>query len=112
MWFSHGGKRLRAPRPLSGWETAAMRIGPHDLDQEVLVVAEIGNNHEGSYDRAERMIAAAAEAGVGAVKFQVIVPDRLVSVSQAERIRQLSRFQLNPAQFERLAEVARQQGVL
>ena len=24
-----------------------MRIGPVDLDHEVLVVAEIGNNHEG-----------------------------------------------------------------
>ena len=89
-----------------------MKIGPHDLDHEVLVVAEIGNNHEGSYERAERMIARAAEAGAGAVKFQVIVPDRLVSISQTERIRQLSRFQLSFAQFERLAEVAWRHNVL
>jgi N,N'-diacetyllegionaminate synthase len=89
-----------------------MKIGPCDLKQEVLVVAEIGNNHEGSYERAERMIARAAEAGAGAVKVQVIVPDRLVSVSQAERIRQLSRFQLSQVQFEQLAEVARRHNVL
>jgi N,N'-diacetyllegionaminate synthase len=89
-----------------------MNIGPYDLDQQVLVVAEIGNNHEGSYELAERMVARAAEAGAGAVKVQVIVPDRLVSVSQVERIRQLSRFQLSPAQFERLAEVAQRHSVL
>jgi N-acetylneuraminate synthase/N,N'-diacetyllegionaminate synthase len=89
-----------------------MKIGPHDLDQQVLVVAEIGNNHEGNYERAERMVARAAEAGAGAVKFQVIVPDRLVSGSQSERIRQLTRFQLSPAQFERLAEVARRHNLL
>jgi N-acetylneuraminate synthase/N,N'-diacetyllegionaminate synthase len=89
-----------------------MKIGPHDLDHEVLVVAEIGNNHEGSCERAERMIARAAEAGAGAVKFQVIIPERLVSVSQTERIRQLSRFQLSYAQFEQLADVARRHNVL
>lgn len=89
-----------------------MKIGSYDLDQEVLVVAEIGNNHEGDLELAKRMVARAAEAGAGAVKFQVIVPDRLVSASQTERIRQLSRFQLGTAQFEQLAEVARQQNVL
>jgi N-acetylneuraminate synthase/N,N'-diacetyllegionaminate synthase len=89
-----------------------MRIGPYDLDRDVLVVAEIGNNHEGSLELAERVIGRAAEAGAGAVKFQVIVPDRLVSVAQADRVRQLSRFQLSYGQFERLAEVARRHNVL
>ena len=30
-----------------------MRIGEHDLDRRVFVIAEIGNNHEGSYALAE-----------------------------------------------------------
>jgi N-acetylneuraminate synthase/N,N'-diacetyllegionaminate synthase len=89
-----------------------MKVGAFDLDQEVLVVAEIGNNHEGDCELAQRMVARAAEAGAQAVKFQVIVPDRLVSASQTERVRQLSRFQLSTAQFERLAETARQHNVL
>jgi N-acetylneuraminate synthase/N,N'-diacetyllegionaminate synthase len=89
-----------------------MKIGPHDLEQEVLVVAEIGNNHEGDFELAKRMIARATEAGAQAVKFQVIVPDRLVSASQTERIRQLSRFQLSSTEFEQLAEAAREQKVL
>jgi len=89
-----------------------MKIGNIDLDHEVLVVAEIGNNHEGSYTLAEELIGLAAEAGVGAVKFQTIIPAELVSSDQTERIKQLERFSLGYEQFERLAEVARREGVL
>jgi len=43
------------------------RVGP---DSETFVVAEAGLNHDGDYDRAERLVDAAAEAGADAVKFQ------------------------------------------
>lgn len=89
-----------------------MKIADFDLDQEVLVVAEIGNNHEGSYTLAEEMIGLAAQAGVGAVKFQTIVPDKLVSSTQTARIQQLQKFQLSYPQFEKLSQVARQEGLL
>lgn len=88
-----------------------MRIGPHDLDERVFIIAEIGNNHEGSFDRAEEMIGRAKEAGADAVKFQTIVPERLVSVSEEARIAQLRRFQFSYAQFEDLAARARREGV-
>jgi N-acetylneuraminate synthase/N,N'-diacetyllegionaminate synthase len=78
-----------------------MKIANIDLDKEILVIAEIGNNHEGSYSLAEEMIGLAAQAGVGAVKFQTIVPDRLVSATQTARIQQLQKFQFSYAQFER-----------
>lgn len=89
-----------------------MRIGPLDTADKVLIIAEIGNNHEGDFHRAVEMIHAAAEAGADAVKFQTIVPEKLVSALQTERIRQLKRFQLSRREFERLAEVARGKGVL
>lgn len=88
-----------------------MKIGPHDLDQTVLVIAEVGNNHEGSYSRAEEMIGRAKEAGAGAVKFQTIVPDKLVAASETARIAQLTRFQFSYAQFETLAATARREGI-
>jgi N,N'-diacetyllegionaminate synthase len=47
-------------------------VGP---GEPALVVAEIGNNHDGSLRQAERLIDAAAEAGVGAVKFQTHIAD-------------------------------------
>lgn len=89
-----------------------MRIGKIDTSERVMVVAEIGNNHEGDYSLAEKMIGAAAEAGVDAVKFQTIVPERLVSPAKRERVEQLRRFQLSYDEFDRLSEVAHKAGVL
>ena len=89
-----------------------MKIGPVDLDREVLVVAEIGNNHEGNMAVAEELIGRAAEAGAQAVKFQTIVPEKLVGPDQVARIAQLRRFALSPEQHARLEEVAAEAGVM
>ncbi|HPD29436.1 MAG TPA: N-acetylneuraminate synthase family protein [Phycisphaerae bacterium] len=89
-----------------------MRIGELDLNQRVMVAAEIGNNHEGSYSLAQEMILRAAQAGVDAVKFQTIVPERLVSPGEEKRLAMLRRFQLSYEQFARLQEVATNAGVL
>lgn len=89
-----------------------MKIGNWDLNQDVLIIAEIGNNHEGSYALAEEMIGLAAQAGAGAVKFQTIIPDRLVSPSQKDRIQQLERFRLSYDEFQKLRKVAERENVL
>lgn len=89
-----------------------MKIGSVDLDHDVLVVAEIGNNHEGDVALAERLIGLAAEAGAQAVKFQTIVPERLVGPDQTARLAQLRRFALSPADHARLAAVAARAGVM
>ena len=89
-----------------------MKIENFDLDKDILTIAEIGNNHEGSYVLAEEMIGLAANAGAGAVKFQTIIPDKLVSINKKDRIQQLERFRLSYNDFERLSKVARMEGVL
>src|SRR5258708_33473767 len=89
-----------------------MKIGPIDLASDVLVVAEIGNNHEGDVGLAEELVCRAAAAGAQAVKFQTIRPELLVSSADAARLAQLRRFALREADFERLADVARRQGVM
>lgn len=89
-----------------------MRIAKHDTAERVFIIAEVGNNHEGDFGRAREMVAAAAQAGADAVKFQTIDPPRLVSAQQTERIAQLSRFKLSHDQFASLAEEARARGIL
>ena len=89
-----------------------MRIGPIDLQKEILIIAEIGNNHEGSLAAAEEMIGLAAKAGAGAVKFQTIVPEKLISANEKQRIEQLRRFQLSYADFEKLSRAAACEKVL
>jgi N,N'-diacetyllegionaminate synthase len=51
---------------------AGRELGP---GKPALVVAEIGNNHDGSIRQAERLIEAAAEAGADAVKFQTHIAE-------------------------------------
>ena len=57
---------------MSGFAIAGRRIGP---DEPPFVIAEIGINHEGSVDKALRMIDDAAAAGCECVKFQSHVID-------------------------------------
>lgn len=89
-----------------------MKIGAFDLDRDVLVVAEIGNNHEGNYGLAEDLIGKAAEAGAGAVKFQTYRTEHYVSARDAERFARLKGFELTYDQFERLSRRARDAGLL
>ncbi len=89
-----------------------MKIANFDLNKDILLVAEMGNNHEGSYALAEEMIGLAAKSGAGAVKFQTIIPEKLVSSLQKERIEQLKRFQLTYDEFEKLSNVAKKENVL
>ncbi|WP_045213616.1 N-acetylneuraminate synthase family protein, partial [Desulfonatronovibrio magnus] len=89
-----------------------MKIGNFDTSEKVFIIAEIGNNHEGDFELAKRMIQLAAEAGADAVKFQTIVPERLASCADQNRIAQLKKFQLSYAQFEELVRQVRQAGVV
>lgn len=89
-----------------------MRIGGHETDDAVCIIAEIGNNHEGDLDRAKRMVAAAAAAGVDAVKFQTLRPEGLVRPQDEARFATLKRFELTFRDFEALAATARDVGTM
>ncbi len=56
-----------------------VQIGSHILgaNRPPLIVAELSGNHNGSLDRALRIIDAAADAGAHAVKFQTYTPDTM-----------------------------------
>ena len=58
------------------------------------IVAEIGNNHEGSIKNAIRLIKAAKNAGASAVKFQIFEANKLSSPKDKKRISQLKKFVL------------------
>ena len=89
-----------------------MKIGSFDTDRAVLVVAEIGNNHEGSFELAAQMVREAARCGVRAVKFQTVRAAQLVRRSEADRFARLTRFELSQRQFAELSELAHELGLL
>jgi N-acetylneuraminate synthase/N,N'-diacetyllegionaminate synthase len=88
-----------------------MQIGDHDLNKRVMIIAEAGNNHEGNFARAEEMIARALEAGADAIKFQTIVPEKLVAANEIDRLALLNRFRLDAEQFVKLAEASKKAGI-
>jgi len=89
-----------------------MKVGSFDTDRNVLVVAEIGNNHEGDFKLAREMVRRAARCGVGAVKFQTVRAGQLVRRSEAARFERLTRFELSEEQFGALSALAHELGLL
>lgn len=88
-----------------------MRIGSADTSQRVIVVAEVGNNHEGDPALAEELVRLAARAGADVVKFQAFNPDHYETARHGDRLARLRRFQLSHATFERLAAIAAEVGL-
>jgi N,N'-diacetyllegionaminate synthase len=89
-----------------------MKILNHDTSKKTLIVAEIGNNHEGNFSLAEEMLGLAAEAGADAVKFQTCIPELFVSPQDTARMARMKQFQLSFNQFESLSILAKKLGVL
>ena len=89
-----------------------MKIAHHDCAKKVFVIAEVGNNHEGNFSLAEDLIGLAARAGADAVKFQTIIPEKLVAASEKERIQVLKQFQFSYDQFKKLSQTAKKENIL
>jgi len=66
-----------------------MRIGQHDTDDSVFVIAEVGINHNGDLHTAMAIQEAAVGAGANAVKYQVGDPTLYVSRTRWNDPRQL-----------------------
>jgi sialic acid synthase SpsE len=77
------------------------------------VVAEVGNNHEGSFANAKKLIEEAAKTGVDAVKFQAYNVDKFISKNvDKERYNRLKGFQLSKDQFAKLRIIAKKNGLI
>tara|TARA_X000000950_G_scaffold288388_1_gene404906 strand:- start:50825 stop:51847 length:1023 start_codon:yes stop_codon:yes gene_type:complete len=83
-----------------------------NLNKKVFIVAEIGNNHEGSISNAKKMIDLAKDAGADCVKFQTIKPNELIKKSDKARINQLKKFELKKKDFFELYDYAKKKEIL
>ena len=70
------------------------------------IIAEAGNNHEGSFINAKKLITQAAKAKVDAVKFQTFITDDFINNNDKKRFKRFKKFQLSQNQFIKLAKHA------
>ncbi|MDR1586140.1 MAG: N-acetylneuraminate synthase family protein [Treponema sp.] len=89
--------------------------------KDPLIIAELGSSHNGDPVRAREMIAAAAEAGAGCVKFQVVYADEILHPNTGEvplpggKIRLYDRFrqlEAPPQFYAEMKEYAESLGLL
>ncbi len=81
------------------------------LDDVPIVIAEIGNNHGGSLELAKRMVVAAVEAGTPYVKFQTMIPERLLARDHPA-FEEFSREALSFDAFRELHRFCQEQGAV
>lgn len=83
-----------------------MKLCGINLDKEVFVIAEIGNNHEGDFHLAIEMMRQAAKTGAHAVKFQTFQTDNFISCKNTERYEQLASYEFSNEQWKFLKSEA------
>ena len=89
---------------------------------KTFIISEIGNNHNGSFDRAIEMIDDSIEVGVDCVKFQMRHIEEVYRRSSLEKdgedlgteyvIDLLKRFELTLDEHKKVAEYCKQKGIL
>ena len=89
-----------------------MNICKHNIKNKVLIVAEIGNNHEGNLKLAKKLIKEAYKAGADAVKFQTFITEEYISQKDEERFNRIKSFQLSFQEFKILKNYADSIGMI
>ena len=74
--------------------------------KKIYIIAEIGNNHEGSVVTAKNLIKSAYRSGVDAVKFQTYITEEYVTKSNPS-FKRLKKFELRPEDFIELYSYAK-----
>ncbi len=78
-----------------------------------LLIAEIGGNHEGDFNKAKKLLKLAIESGVDCVKFQIYSAESLVSkIEDPNRYSHFKKFELTKDEHIELATICKNNGVL
>ena len=84
-----------------------MKLKSTDLNKKVLIIAEVGNNHEGNFNRAKKLLIEAKKSGADLVKFQSINPSEFVREKDKKRFLQLKKFQFSEKKIKDLYKIAK-----
>jgi len=104
--------------------TAIFSIGKHNITQDgkTFIIAEVGNNHNGSVDEAKKLVDSAILSGADAVKFQLRDMSTLYAVDQGSKdpsadlgvqyvLDLLERYQLNHTDLKLVRDYCSEKGI-
>ena len=83
-----------------------MKLKNFNLKKKVFIIAEVGNNHEGNFKIAKKLVNLAAKAGADAIKFQTFKTENFIRKKDVKRFKQLKKFELSYDQFKSLKKLA------
>ena len=83
-----------------------MKLKNFNLKKKVFIIAEAGNNHEGNFNVAKKLVNLAANAGADAIKFQTFKTENFIRKKDVKRFKQLKKFELSFEQFKSLKKLA------
>ena len=83
-----------------------MKLKNFNLKKKVFIIAEVGNNHEGNFSIAKKLVRLAAKAGADAIKFQTFKTENFIRKKDIKRFKQLKKFELSYEQFKSLKKLA------
>lgn len=86
-------------------------IEEHLKSKATFIIAEVGNNHEGDFALAKELVAAAAESGADAIKFQTLKPEYIAAGDQ-ERHARYQKFSLTHENLAELKTLSEKQGLV
>ena len=79
--------------------------------KKIFFIAEIGNNHEGSFKNAIKLIDQAKKSGADAVKFQTFDTNYFINRLEKKRFDKLKSFELAKKDFKRLSIYSKKKGI-
>ena len=81
-------------------------------DNSVYVIAEIGGNHEGSFEQAKALLHDAISSGADAIKFQIYTGETLVNREvDPDRVKHFDKFALKLDQYLELSDICKENKV-
>ncbi len=82
-------------------------------NKKTFIIAEIGNNHEGSINNAKKLIKSAAKAGADAVKFQTFKTKNFITrENNLKRYNLLKKFELSQKNFLELKKYSNKHKII
>lgn len=79
---------------------------------KIFIIAEAGNNHEGNFSIAKKLIDKASESGADAIKFQTYDVDSFIDPRLVKSYNKFKKFSLSYEQFYKLSQYCKKKRII